>query len=172
MTNTHTEAPASLNFTAYTPRGYRVQMTLRDESEGNLLERFKTTIGIVQDLGWSWSMTPQPQNGAKPPELPTQGSGAPPVATAVPLAAPADSEVMDSFSAETLVANVNEGKAYWKVQGGPFTKFGVTIWPEVLNEAGFDCDQLDSTQTYSLAGHTATYTKVDGKPKKVTLLTK
>ena len=164
MTNTHTEAPASLNFTAHTPRGYRVQITLRDESEGNLIERFKTTMGIVQNLG----MTPQPQNGAKAPEFeaPTQSNGAPP-AVATPTATQGEE---DSFSAETLVASVNEGKAYWKVQGGPFSKFGVTIWPEVLGEAGFDCDQLDPTQTYNLTGHTATYMRVDGKPKKVTRL--
>ena len=170
-TKTHTEAPASLNFTAHTPKGWRLQITLRDESEGNLLERFKTTMGVVQDLG----MTPQPQNGAKAPEFvaPTQGNSTPPAATAVPLAVPAESEeVMDSFSAETLVASVNEGKAYWKVQGGPFSKFGVTVWPEVLGEAGFDCDQLDPTQTYNLTGHTATYMRVDGKPKKVTRLAK
>ncbi len=162
MANTHKEAPASLNFTGVTQRGWRFQLTLRDDSEANLLERFKTTASVLLDEG----VTP---NGAKAaPVVAASSNGAPP-AVAIPTATQGEE---DSFSAETLVANVNEGRAYWKVQGGPFSKFGVTIWPEVLNEAGFDCDQLDPTQTYSLSGHTATYMKVDGKPKKVTRLAK
>ena len=162
MTNTHKEAPASLNFPAVTQRGWRIQLTLRDDSEANLLERFKTTTSVLLDLG----VTP---NGAKAaPAVAASSNGAPP-AVAIPTATQGEE---DSFSAETLVASVNEGKAYWKVQGGPFSKFGVTIWPEVLGEAGFDCDQLDPTQTYNLTGHTATYMRVDGKPKKVTRLAK
>ena len=162
MTNTHNEAPASLNFTGVTQRGWRIQLTLRDDNEANLLERFKTTTSVLLDLG----ITP---NGAKEePAAVASSNGAPP-AVATPTATQGDE---DSFSAETLVASVNEGKAYWKVQGGPFSKFGVTVWPEVLGEAGFDCDQLDPTQTYDLAGHTATYLRVDGKPKKVTRLAK
>jgi hypothetical protein len=45
------------------------------------------------------------------------------------------------------------------------------VWPETIATV-FDVDQLDPTQTYSLAGYSATYLRVDGKPKKVTALTK
>lgn len=73
-----------------------------------------------------------------------------------------------SFQAESLEATVNKGKAYWKIKGGKFAKYGVTIWPEVLEETGFNLDELDPMQTYNLPGYTAHYTlKDDGKPEKV-----
>jgi len=89
---------------------------------------------------------------------------------APPMAASDDPREQETltFPAQTLVATVNKGKAYWKVQGGKFTKFGVTIWPETLKSAGFSKDKLDPMKTYDLTGFTATYvTKDDGKPEKV-----
>lgn len=74
-----------------------------------------------------------------------------------------------SFNCTSLGATVNDGKAYWKVKGGKFEKFGVTVWPEVLEAAGFI--DLDPMQTYSLTGYVATYSaKDDGKPDKVTAI--
>lgn len=74
-----------------------------------------------------------------------------------------------TFQAKTLVASVTEGTAYWKVKGGQFTKFGVMIWPEILEAAGFH--DLNPLETYELNGFTAVYTKKDdGKIDKVTSL--
>lgn len=78
-----------------------------------------------------------------------------------------------SFAASEMICTVSEGKAYWKVKGGQFTKFGVTIWPEVLQAAGFDPDTLNPMKPVSLAGYTAHYVLNDeGKAQKVTALTK
>ncbi len=74
-----------------------------------------------------------------------------------------------SFAASQLVGSVADGKAYWKVKGGQFTKFGVTVWPEVLQASGFDLNGLVAGSSYSLEGRTAYYVcKADGKPDKVT----
>ena len=159
---THTEAPSSLNFTAHTSTGWRVQITLRDESESNLLERFGLFVEAISERGMS-------PNGASPTTTaPSTVGDAPPKAPAEVTASETQSQ--DTFQAEQLVGSINDGKVYWKVQGGPFVKFGVTIWPEVLADAGFDVDQLDPTQTYSLEGYKATYLKEGTKPKKVTTL--
>ena len=71
-----------------------------------------------------------------------------------------------------LVVTMAGGKTYWKVKGGQFTKFGVTVWPEVLKDAGLATD-LDPMQVYSLQGYKAFYvTKDEGKPDKVVKLEK
>lgn len=159
---THTEAPSSLNFTAHTSTGWRVQITLRDESESNLLERFGLFVEAISERGMS-------PNGASPTTtVPSTVGDLPPKSPEEVTAS--DTQSQDTFTAEQLVGSINDGKTYWKVQGGPFVKFGVTIWPEVLADAGFDVDQLDPTQMYSLEGYKATYLKEGNKPKKVTLL--
>jgi hypothetical protein len=71
------------------------------------------------------------------------------------------------FSAETLVANMNDGKVYWKVKGGQYGKYGVTVWPETLAEIGIDVNTLDPKETYNLDGYTAFVMLKDGKPSKV-----
>lgn len=86
-------------------------------------------------------------------------------------AAPANPAEALSFPAELLVASMHEGKTYWKVKGAQFTRYGVTIWPEVMKAAGFDADALDIHQQYSLAGFHALYALNDnGQPSKVTAL--
>lgn len=73
-----------------------------------------------------------------------------------------------NFPADTLELSINAGKTYYKIKGGKFTKFGVTIWPEALEAAGWDTSQLQATEVYNLRGWTAHYvTKDDGKPDKV-----
>lgn len=78
-----------------------------------------------------------------------------------------------SFDASLLVGSMANGKTYWKVQGGQFSQFGVTIWPEVLVEAGFFVDDLDPAQTYNLDGYIAHYVLNDkSKPSKIVKLSK
>lgn len=78
-----------------------------------------------------------------------------------------------TFEAKLLTATVNDGKAYWKIKGGRFEKFGVTVWPETLEKAGFFVNELNVMESYNLTGWTATYTTKDGdKPDKVVGLTK
>lgn len=76
-----------------------------------------------------------------------------------------------TFRAKTMEATINGGKAYWKVKGGKFDKFGITIWPEVLEDAGFNLEELDPMKVYQLDAYVAAYTlKEDGKPDKIVKL--
>lgn len=75
--------------------------------------------------------------------------------------------VTQSFTAESLSATVDDGKVYWKVRGGMFKKFGVTVWPETLAAAGFDAD-LSPLKSHDLTGYTAVYVlNEEGKAQKV-----
>lgn len=86
-------------------------------------------------------------------------------------AAPASNEVLESFAAESLVGSMADGKLYWKVKGGKYSKYGVTIWPEALGSAGFDVERLDPRNVYDLTGKTAVVLIKDGKANKITRLT-
>lgn len=81
---------------------------------------------------------------------------------------PATSGPTQSFTAESLSATMDKGKTYWKVQGGMFSKFGVTVWPEVLAGAGFETEQMNPAKVYDLTGYTAVYVlNEEGKAQKV-----
>ncbi len=91
------------------------------------------------------------------------------VTPATPPAAPPMAE--DTFQCATLSASITDGKIYWKVKGGRFSQYGVTVWPEVLEAAGFT--NLDPLTPYNLAGWTATIAVTsEGKAQKVTRLSK
>lgn len=160
---THTEAPSSINFKGTSSLGWEIMVTLRDESEADLLQRFRLFAGILLENGI------EPTGKTTAPPAVTAPNGAPPPAT--PAEVVADTAETDTFAAEKLVCNVNDGKTYYKIQGGNYKKWGVTVWNEVIGTI-FDLDQLDPTQTYDLTGYTATFLKVDNQPKKVTALTK
>lgn len=84
---------------------------------------------------------------------------------------PGGSSLTGTFAAESLTATVDDGKAYWKVRGGQFQKFGVAIYPEVLEAAGLDVDNLNPLKPVDLEGYTAVYSvKENGKPQKVVRL--
>ena len=76
-----------------------------------------------------------------------------------------------TFPAQELSATVNDGKAYWKVKGDRFQKFGVTVWPEVLEAAGFEVETLNPLKPVDLTGWMATYVvKENGMPQKIVRL--
>lgn len=72
----------------------------------------------------------------------------------------------EKFPAETLVATVDQGKVYWKVQGGRYRKFGISVWPEVLDVYFPHLIPLDPLKTYNLRGYTACVDD-SGEHKKV-----
>jgi len=83
----------------------------------------------------------------------------------------ANQPITGEYPALKLYANMMDGKVYWSVKGqtGPYTKHGASIWPEVLEPAGFGHSQ--PTEQIDLTGWTAVYTaNADGKNPKVTQL--
>jgi hypothetical protein len=86
------------------------------------------------------------------------------------------------FHAETLLRSEVGGKYVWAVQGNDIPaynrKFGMRIWGEVLEAAGFDpvaLEEVRSANLPSLHGYVAEYIMKaddDRKPDKVIALTK
>ena len=70
--------------------------------------------------------------------------------------APATQANLLEFEATELVGSMSKGKTYWKVKGGKYSKYGVTVWPEVL-ETVFKLDDLDPATVYNMTGYTARY---------------
>lgn len=90
------------------------------------------------------------------------------VTVTAPAAPPELDTAVHTFAAETMTATVDDGKVYWKVKGGQFQKFGVSIWPEALEAAGFAPDEMNPLKPVDLTGWTAHYiTKENGSPKKI-----
>lgn len=78
----------------------------------------------------------------------------------------------ETFPTEKLAVTISNNKKYFKVKGGPWAKYGVTVWDEVLVRAGIPVQKLDAKE-YDLPGYIATFIrKADGKPDKVIKLEK
>ena len=166
------EAPASVNLKIADDGTYDVWFTFRGHSREALADGIPEMVKRLQGVGIIASDEALAQRRAErentraairaPQQQVNPAAGANP---------PATNGQPKTFPAQTLVPSVNEGKTYFKVKGGQFTKYGVKVWPEVLQEVGFDLDQLDATQTYDLSRYEAIYSiKEDGAPEKVTKL--
>lgn len=133
------------------------QFTLRGYSDTELQARLERRISSLVDAGWVASDAYVDQrrverelNGtpAREPEIPADAL---------------------TFKAEVIEKSTKGDKTYFKVKGPKFPEFGVTVWPEVLTEAGFNPDTLGGVT--NLSGYTATYTLNDkGNPHKVVRL--
>lgn len=163
------EAAGSVNLKAADPNGrFVAQFTFRFHSPDEAIERFPGLVQKIQALGLisedEYIDRRRGERAAASPAPPT-GNGHPPTA---------DNGEELSFQAATLEGERKKGKDYWKVKGGKYVQHGVTIWPEVLQAAGFEVENLDTDQTYTLAGFTAYYelNPDTGNPKKVTRLVK
>jgi len=167
------EAPASLNFFGITKAGWNVQFTLRDNDEDALMTRFARFVGILaqyQVQPKAVGQQPIQISGSPQPSAPQPPASNPP-ATPPPSTTQAASNSALSFHADTLAATLADGKTYWKIKGGRFSKWGINVWPEVLKSAGYDTDTLDVRQPVNMQGWTAYYTEDEnGKPTKVTQL--
>jgi hypothetical protein len=77
-----------------------------------------------------------------------------------------------TFETEHLVCEIRNDKQYFKIKGGMFRAYGVTVWPEVLTQAGIPVAKLEGKE-YSIPGYVAEYVLNDkGKPSKVVKLEK
>jgi len=152
---TYSEAPRSVNFYGITKTGWNCQWTIRADTNEELIKEQGDlkAFGVV------------PKAVGRQPESPVSPD-TPPTKSAAP-----KQELM--FDAVELEGSTKGDRTYWKVKGGKFSKYGVTIWPEVLEAADFAVEELDPARTYDLEGYTAYYVeKDDGKPDKVVNLAK
>lgn len=130
------------------PNGFSEYYTLRAETVNTLIEQTNFLKSWLRDHGY------RPDGGGFDGGQHETGDG------------------LGSFPAEQMTAMVNDGKVYWKVRGGKFQKFGVNIWPEVLEQAGFDPDEMNPVKSIDLSGYTAQYLVEEGKAKKIVKLIK
>ena len=178
-----TEAPRSVNFKGVSSTGWLCQWTIRAITNEELLESQADLIKRLEAIGVVPYGASKPAAVSQNTPLHTGDLSAPPImypntSTALIDTAPVQAEGLTNpdatytFEAERLVGSTTGDKVYWKVQGGKFSQYGVTIWPEVLEAAGFAADQ-DPTQEYNLEGYTAYYTLNDKqKPNKIVNLAK
>lgn len=77
-----------------------------------------------------------------------------------------------SFTTVKLYCTLTDGKMYFKVAGGQYVKYGVTVWPEVLDGVGIKWGELQA-KPYDFPGYKAVYVKnAKGSPQKVIRLEK
>jgi len=146
------EAPASATVKVVDESGFEFLLTTRAHTMKEVLGNIKVLREYLLETGWA------PANGYRQQSAPSQAQPA----------QIADGQPVMSFPAEKMVKSTHKGKTYWKVQGGRFSQFGVTIWPEVLESAGFNVEELDKEDERPLSGLMAWYTiNEDGKPAKV-----
>jgi len=174
------EAKASLNFFGITEKGWHIQVTLRNEEWSELLKDFGncvvelTKMKVVPD-GRSpkrGAVVVQPLDDLNPVENATNVvNPSAPVATniakpEVPAQAPADVPVPPkyglkhgSYIASRIIVKKEEGKrTSFKVVSDvdtEFSKFGVTIYPEVLEAAGLDVVKVSAKPAFELGNATA-----------------
>ena len=178
--------PHSMTVTAIDTDGFGWLICVRSVSVNELFEDAREVKERITKYGWhgtNKSMSPLPQKETETKETETEIT-TPVMQTKEEIIEPKivqpeekikeqETEKRDAltFMAESLVATVHEGKAYFKCRGGRFSKFGVTIWPEVLEAAGLK--NLDPMKIYDMHGYTAEYVvKEDGKSDKIIRLTK
>ena len=136
------EAPASSTFKWLDTDGFEHMTTFRAYSGSTLMGVVDKFIAEIKD------------KGGKPLNAKPAGDGS--------------WDDSKSFKVTRINLEVSKGKAYHKVAGveGKFPKWPVTIWPEVLEKAGIDWEDIP-TEGLAFEG-TARYVVNDaGNPAKV-----
>jgi hypothetical protein len=153
------ECGFSLNWQMKDATNASVQITMRSASiDGwpEVMRQRHAFVTMAMEHGWT-------TGGATiAPPLREQASVQPQTETATAL----------TFMAESLTAQVQDGKTFWRIKGGRFSKFGVAVYPEVLDKCGFAGLNPLQEGGYNMAGWTAEYIEKDGKPNKVVRLYK
>jgi len=136
----HTEAPASATVKIVSPAGFDWMLTARDVTVAGLLDKIAQMEEYLLRHDWSAS-------GGRQQASQVSGDGG------------------RSFTAESLSVSVQEGQAYFKVKGGQFTKYGVNIWPEVMEKSGFNMEEINPMEPPNIAGMVAHYSEWDHEGK-------
>lgn len=161
----------SMNWTMIDAAGVNVQVTVRRpklEDWPTAMKEREKIMDATQKTGWS-----VPGSIRATVTAPSQAVAAPARAQLAPIQPNGGStKPLDwqgesaSFAATEMGCETKNGKAFWKVKGGQWTKFGIIAWPEVLADAGLA--PVVAKAPYNMTGWTAHYiNKPDGKPDKI-----
>ena len=188
-----TEAPYSLNVSVEDPDGYQYQLTVRKQESKAFFAAASGLRQWIKAQGFApvqrGGFTRQAPVQEKPPHLenaqrdaPIEGNTTTPEPQRASGGLEGTGGKVYRFHAETLLKNELGGKYVWAVMGNDIPaynkKYGLRIWPEVLEAAGFDPVALEDVRQAnlpSLRGYVAEYTMRaddDKKPDKVIALVK
>lgn len=123
------EAPASVNVYLLDPTGNKVQWTLRDHDESLLANRYSNLMAALFSQGWRQAtkqIPTSPQNGSEPELSPKEVHA---------MTGDKDADVRPIPVEEIEREQTPKGKDVFKIRGGNFTKYGITMWPEALPQA-------------------------------------
>lgn len=182
-----TEARFSASFKWQTGDGFVIIHTVRQDTEKEFQHALTSAIdyarvngkpvvdGRDQTFKRAEPLVAAVVQAAQKSEVATSAPA--PAAAAIPAPGGAPAQIVNNdgqwFDAETLSASMNNGKTYWKIKGGRFSQYGITIWPEVLSAAGFHKEALNPATVYDVKGYKAQYVlNSQGKPDKVIALIK
>jgi hypothetical protein len=136
--------------------------------------------GIAKQVGGGAS-SPSAPAATIPPVTPLNeipGYTAPgEIAPATPAAPIVPHDAVNQFDTDLLVCEIKldgngEPKQFFKIKGGMYRQYGVTVWPEVLTAAAVNYAKLGAGD-WKLPGLRATFVLNDkGKPSKVVKLEK
>lgn len=79
-------------------------------------------------------------------------------------------DTQEHFRVDIIEVENKSDKMYYKCKGGKYTKFGVRVWPEVLQAANIPLNTLQIGDNKLLNPRTATVVSDDGKKGKVIAL--
>jgi len=134
--------------------------------------------GGITRFGDNVSSQAAPAPSAPAPFGDALPTGQAPTASAPAPAAPREAGLLEgedsSFECAELLVEEKNSKKFYKITGGMWKKFGVTVWEEVLETTGIKIAQLEGGKKYGMAGWHA-YVKNNPetqKPQKIVRLEK
>jgi hypothetical protein len=163
---------------------FNLQTTIRgiltfEQIQAHINSELAAVAYVVQLGGQAKQVGKQPEKPAEPlpQSLPSPITySAPMPVEPEPIYVPTEEQKTDEelvFDAEELKCTTTNNKQYFHITGGRWKLYGVTVWDEVLVQAGIAPNTLEGGKTYALVGYKAYYIKkADGNPKKVVRLEK
>ena len=164
---THTEAKGIAFCSLWRADGGKINLTERADSSVEAGEELLISITHFEKE-YGFMLAPDFSKVVKSAGQPTpEADGVP----GHPMPVPTDRNGDLSIQVSNIKLASGGDHPRWVVQGGNFTKYGVTCWPEVLEEAGLT-DKLNALTDNLLEGQWLAYyvENEQGKPDKVTRL--
>ena len=162
------ESPYNFTVSMHDADGYSMEITVRKHESKDFLNAIQGLRAWVKTQAFVPALHSTVQRTLQGGDLPQVRHEEQPGKTQE------DMPPTQSFAASKLVGTFDSERntTYWKVKGVKiFKEFGVNVWPEVLEAAGFP--QGMAAQIKDLLGWTASYTLKEGNmPDKVVRLMK
>ena len=164
--NSSNEAGGIVFCDMWTPEGGKICITERADTSLVALEELMLTVAHAEKQ-FGLSLAPDFSKVVKSAPAETE-SGVLAVINTPPTA---DRNKNPTIQVSNIKLASGGEHPRWVVQGGNFTKFGITCWPEVLEDAGI-AEHLDPLTDNLPEGQWLAYyiENAQGKPDKVTKL--